>query len=246
MMTATLSVLAAGSLKRALLPLTASFAQTTGLTVDIDFGPAGLLRERIEAGERCSLFASANTAHPQALLRQGKALSAQTFAFNRLNLTAHRLADAPPRDWLALLADPALRLATSTPGSDPSGDYTWQLFDNIEARHPGLGAALKHRALPLVGGRDTLTVPAAEVASAWIIRSGRAELFIGYAHYSRALAGAGDLQILSIPAPYNPLCEYQMALLDDNEPTRRLAQYIVSAAGQSVLRQMGFLTLEAE
>ena len=46
----TLTLLAAGSLRSAFLPLVAHFRQHTGLAVDAQFGPAGLLRERIEAG----------------------------------------------------------------------------------------------------------------------------------------------------------------------------------------------------
>ena len=67
----TLTLLAAGSLRSAFLPLVAHFRQHTGLAVDAQFGPAGLLRERIEAGAPCAVFASANAAHPQALLQAG-------------------------------------------------------------------------------------------------------------------------------------------------------------------------------
>jgi molybdate transport system substrate-binding protein len=81
-------------------------------------------------------------------------------------------------------------LATSTPGCDPSGDYTWQLFARIEARYPGLGNAMAGRAQPLVGGRDSLSVPPGEIAGAWLIRQNLADLFIGYAHYGPALAPA--------------------------------------------------------
>ena len=56
-------VLAAGSLHSVWQPLMAQFPEH----VDTQFGPAGLLRERIEAGERCDLFASANLEHPLAL-----------------------------------------------------------------------------------------------------------------------------------------------------------------------------------
>ena len=42
----TLTLLAAGSLRSAFLPLVAHFRQHTGLAVDAQFGPAGLLRER--------------------------------------------------------------------------------------------------------------------------------------------------------------------------------------------------------
>lgn len=71
----TLTLLAAGSLRSAFLPLVAHFRQHTGLAVDAQFGPAGLLRERIEAGSPCAVFASANAAHPQALLALGSASS---------------------------------------------------------------------------------------------------------------------------------------------------------------------------
>ncbi|CCM87657.1 Molybdenum-binding periplasmic protein [Klebsiella pneumoniae subsp. pneumoniae ST258-K28BO] len=84
----TLTLLAAGSLRSAFLPLVAHFRQHTGLAVDAQFGPAGLLRERIEAGSPCAVFASANAAHPQALLQAGLAQECQGFASNQLMLTA--------------------------------------------------------------------------------------------------------------------------------------------------------------
>ena len=117
----TLTLLAAGSLRSAFLPLVAHFRQHTGLAVDAQFGPAGLLRERIEAGSPCAVFASANAAHPQALLQAGLAQECQGFASNQLMLTARRSPDNDGLDWLALLGTPRLRLATSTPGCDPSG-----------------------------------------------------------------------------------------------------------------------------
>ena len=99
----TLTLLAAGSLRSAFLPLVAHFRQHTGLAVDAQFGPAGLLRERIEAGSPCAVFASANAAHPQALLQAGLAQECQGFASNQLMLTARRSPDNDGLDWLALL-----------------------------------------------------------------------------------------------------------------------------------------------
>lgn len=97
----TLTLLAAGSLRSAFLPLVAHFRQHTGLAVDAQFGPAGLLRERIEAGSPCAVFASANAAHPQALLQAGLAQECQGFASNQLMLTARRSPDNDGLDWLA-------------------------------------------------------------------------------------------------------------------------------------------------
>jgi molybdate transport system substrate-binding protein len=81
-MTPRIVLLAAGSLKGAFVPLLARFHRLTGIEVEAHFGPAGLLRERIEAGERCSVFASANGQHPQALrqaLRQAGLAGAAGF-----------------------------------------------------------------------------------------------------------------------------------------------------------------------
>lgn len=106
MMSTPLTLLAAGSLRSAFLPLVAHFQQHTGLAVDAQFGPAGLLRERIEAGAPCAVFASANAAHPQALLQAGLAQECQGFAGNQLMLTARRSPDNDGLDWLALLSTP--------------------------------------------------------------------------------------------------------------------------------------------
>ena len=162
-MAPSLTLLAAGSLKSAFLPLLARFQQLSGIQVEAQFGPAGLLRERIEGGERCSLFACANTEHPQALLQAGLAIKCCSFAANRLMLTVRRTPDTDRADWLALLHDSRLRLATSTPGCDPSGDYT-AAFARLEASYPGLGRTLMARAQQLVGGRASLTVPSGATA----------------------------------------------------------------------------------
>ena len=42
-------------------------------------------------------------------------------------LTSDRV-NATPDSLLATLLDPQVRVGTSTPKADPSGDYAWQLF----------------------------------------------------------------------------------------------------------------------
>lgn len=238
----TLTLFAAGSLRRAFIPLQAQFTQQTGIAVDINFGPAGLLRERIEKGEACSVFASANRQHPQALHEAGRAQSPRLFARNELILTVKNSPQTVGKEWLELLSDSALRLGTSTPECDPSGDYTWQLFDHIEASHPGLGESLKRRAMQLVGGRDTLTLPPGVIASSWLLREGWADLFIGYAHYATALVGETDIRSVSIPAPWNIRCEYYVTQLEESDAARQFCQFMLAQDGQRCLHDAGFLT----
>lgn len=237
----TLTLFAAGSLRRAFLPLQAQFTAQTGIAVDITFGPAGLLRERIEKGEACSVFASANRQHPQALYEAGRAQNPRLFARNELILTVKNSPQTAGKEWLELLSDSALRLGTSTPQCDPSGDYTWQLFDHIEASHPGLGESLKRRAMQLVGGRDTLTLPPGVIASSWLLREGWADLFIGYAHYATALVGETDIRSVSIPAPWNIRCEYYVTQLEESDAARQFCQFMLAQDGQRCLHDAGFL-----
>jgi accessory colonization factor AcfC len=56
-----LQVLAAGSLREVLAEIGGQYSKATGVEVTTTFGPSGVLRERIEKGERADLFASADT-----------------------------------------------------------------------------------------------------------------------------------------------------------------------------------------
>jgi len=230
-----LQVLAAGSLRRVWPPLMAEFERQTGILTETQFSPAGMLRSRIEAGENCALFASANMAHPQTLLAQGKALAVQRFAGNTLCLTAAAHCVDAQSSWLTLLSNPALRIGTSTPGSDPSGDYTWQLFARLEAE---FGIALRSRALRLVGGPGTQAVPDGMLAAQWVISGGQAELMIGYRSYAAALKSHRELRVFEIPSDYNIQADYGLALCDARaEP---LQAYLTSSTARKLLMQYGF------
>ncbi|MFP5597629.1 substrate-binding domain-containing protein [Kluyvera sp. 142486] len=241
-MNSTLTLLAAGSLRRAFIPLQSLFSVQTGIPVELVFGPAGLLRERIENGAPCSLFASANRQHPQTLCDSGRAHGLQIFARNTLIVTVRNTPQTSGKSWLELLSDPSLRLGTSTPLCDPSGDYTWQLFEQLEAGYPGLGESLKRRAMPLVGGRESLTVPAGEMASSWLIREELADLFIGYAHYATALQGEPDVRSVVIPQGWNIRCDYYMAMLDESAAAQQFYRFILADEGQRCLCDAGFMS----
>jgi hypothetical protein len=49
--------------------------------------------------------------------------------------------------FLETMLDRSVKLGISTPESDPSGDYAWQLFANAEAKIPGAQKALEAEVL---------------------------------------------------------------------------------------------------
>ena len=79
-----LRLYAAGSLRRALTEISAAFTEATGIRVEGTFGASGLLRERLEGGERGDVFASADMDHPRRLAVQGRAGTVTVFTRNRL------------------------------------------------------------------------------------------------------------------------------------------------------------------
>ena len=224
-------ILAAGSLRAGWQPLMACFQEKDAFC---DFGPAGLLRERIDAGEPCDFFASANMAHPQALLDAGRAQSVAPFATNRLCLTVRASAVREDDDWLSLLTRPDLRIGTSTAGCDPSGDYTQQLF----SRMGDAGTRARERAVALVGGRDTLPLPAGSLAAEWLIGNDYTDVFIGYASYAPRLRLIEALTVVAIPVPYNPIAEYGFACL--SEKGKPFADFLLTPEARLILCQHGF------
>lgn len=225
-----MQILAAGSLKGVWPALMAYFPAP----VETRFGPAGLLRERIEAGESCDLFASASEDHPQTLLAAGRALAVMPFTSNRLCITVRSDCLLPGDDWFTLLTRDSLRIATSTPGTDPSGDYTQVLF----SRMGNAGEAVRQRALPLAGGRDSPVIPTGRLAAEWIIQADMADLFIGYASYRTALSRAAGLTVVDIPAAVNPVARYACAVITPE--AQRLATFLGSEQPKGVLRDAGF------
>lgn len=234
-----LRVLAAGSLRPVWPELMAAFSAQSGIATETLFGPAGLLRQRIEQGESCALFASASREHTEALVQQQLASESDLFAANRLCLTARACVVAPGDSWLTLLRRRELRLATSTPLSDPAGDYTWQLFAALERSYPGLGEELRQRALKLVGGADTLALPAGALAAHWLLTHDYADLFIGYASYAPRLATFATLKVYDIPSSLNILAHYGYAVCQPS--AQPLGDFLRSETAQALLQQQSFL-----
>ncbi|EGS6536756.1 solute-binding protein [Salmonella enterica] len=202
-------ILAAGSL-RVVWPQLMTAFQADAVC---DFGPAGLLRERIEAGEACDFFASANLAHPQALLESGRALRVAPFTTNHLCLSVRAQAMREGEDWLSLLTRRDLRIGKE-------------------------GEAIRKRAVALVGGRQTLPLPAGRLAAEWLINHDYTDIFIGYASYAPRLRQVNSLRVVDIPEPYNPVAEYGFACLSEQGKT--LADFLLSARARLILMQHGF------
>ena len=241
----TVNLYAAGSLRAALTEVAAAFEQDGGgkVRVEATFGPSGLLREKIEKGEPAHVFASADTGHPKRLVDQGRAGGPLTvFARNQLCTLARAGLAVTPERLLDVMLDPKVRVGTSTPKADPAGDYAFALFAKAEGLKPGVRHALESKALQLTGGPTSEKAPPDRNPYAWVIETGRADLFLTYC--TNALLARKEmpsLQIIQIPAELNVGADYGMIVLKDAPaPAHDFARFVLGGAGQSILAQHGF------
>lgn len=235
---------AAGSLRAALSDVADAFTNTHGVTVERTFGPSGLLRQRIEAGESAQVFASANMEHPRTLAEAGIGGPTVLFARNRLcGLTQPQL-DVSTDTFLGVLLDETVRIGTSTPEADPSGDYAWELFRRADAVESGAFDMLDAKALQLTGGPDSPAAPAGRNLYAWVMTEDRADLFLTYCTNAvLARRDTPELRLIPIPDALSVGADYGLSVLASDQPNAvRLALFILSPEGQDILADYGFDT----
>lgn len=239
-MTRAIKILSAGSLRHAFPKIIETFSKGTNVKISLSLGPAGLLRERIENGENFDLFASANMAHPQAIAAAGIAEEAMCFARNRLCVIARADLHVTTENLIEVLANRDLKIGTSTPGDDPSGDYAFELFDRIEALCPGLGVALKARARQLVGGRNSAPPPPGK-GIGYLISEGEVDLMTSYYSNAWLLENDPAFSVVEIPAEFAPAISYGLAL-EKGAPRQAqlLREFMLGDVGRAILSQTGF------
>ena len=231
---------AAGSLKDALIEVAQAFGTATGIPVKPSFRPSGLLREALAKGEPAEVFASANMAHPLALAKDGKAGPVVLFVRNETCAFARPGLDVTSNTLLAQMLDPKLKLGTSTPKTDPSGDYAWQVFAKAEALKPGARATLEGKALQLVGGPNSAPTPPDRNGYGHLLATGAADLFLGYCTNADPIAREQPgIRMVRLPEKLLVGADYGLTVLNGASPNAyRLAMYILSPEGQRILRDL--------
>lgn len=233
---------AAGSLRGALSEVGTAFEKSSGLKVQAKFGPSGLLRDEIAAGGKAEVFASANMEHPQALAKAGKSGPVVLFARNKLCALVRPGLAVTTDTLLERMLDPGIKLGTSTPKADPSGDYAFEAFRKAETLRPIARAELEKKALQLTGGAASAAAPAGRNPYGWHIAEGRADIFLAYCTAARdARKENQDLQTIALPEALAVSADYGLTVINDASPgAYKFALFILSTEGQRVLASHGF------
>src|ERR1700730_16991620 len=197
---------------------------------------------RSPAGAKAEVFASANMEHPQALAQAGRAGPVVLFARNRLCALARPGLAVEPTPLLDLMLDPQIKLGTSTPRSDPSGDYAWDVFRTADAVSPGAYAKLDAKALQLIGGPSSKAPPADRTIYSVLIEQGAADIFLAYCTGTRtAQKESPGQQMIALPDALAVGADYGLTVITGASPAAyRFALFILSPQGQRILERHTF------
>lgn len=210
-----------------------------GAVFNARYGPSGKLRQEIEAGIKVDIFASAAAEHTEALVRQGLLGISQVFTHNDLCVVGRPQLELRENSVLDVLSRPSVRVATSTPLSDPMGDYTWQFFRNADKVRPGFFALLDAKALKLSG--TSVPAPGERLPYITAFENDRTDVYVMYCTNAvitkQALPG---LDVVRIPDALNVRSAYGIAAGLQSANGRDFVRFIMSPTAQRILKQHGF------
>jgi ABC-type molybdate transport system substrate-binding protein len=233
---------AAGSLRTSLDEVAAAYEKQTGVKVIAKYGASGTLREEIERGTKAEVFASANMEHPLALARAGKSSPVALFARNRLCALVKPGLAVETGNLLDRMMEASVKLGTSTPRADPSGDYAWEVFRKADAQRQGAFTALSHKALQLAGSPTSATASAGRNLYGMLISQGRADIFLTYCTGAlEAMRENPGQRVVTLPDNLAVGADYGLTVMNTASPgAYRFALFILSGDGQRILANHGF------
>jgi len=233
---------AAGSLRGALTEVSNAFETSSGVKVQAKYAPSGLLRDEIANGAKAEVFASANMAHPASLTKAGKGGPVQLFTRNRLCALVKPGLVVTPANLLARMLDPAIKLGTSTPKADPSGDYAFEVFSKADSLKANANDTLSKKALQLTGGPNSPVPPKDRSVYGMVVANGQADIFLTYC--TNAVVAQKEnpgQQTIALPDELAVGADYGLTVVNGaSANAEKLAAYILSPEGQGILAKHGF------
>ncbi|MBS1186160.1 MAG: putative ABC-type molybdate transport system, periplasmic component ModA [Burkholderiaceae bacterium] len=232
-------LMAAGSLREAMNEMVRVYQAQGGGRFAVQYGPSGHLRQAIESGQRADVFASADVKHTDALASSGRFGASTVFTHNDLCVIARPQLALDETNLLGKLTQPAVRVATSTPVSDPMGDYTWQFFHQADRAQPGAFGVLDRKARKLSGA--TAPKPGEKLPYVTAFEHDQADAYVMYCTNAvTTRKSLPELHIVRIPAALNVRSAYGIAAHPASSEGARFVRFVLGEQGQQILRRYGF------
>ncbi len=224
--TVTVRVAAASDLARAFTEVGAEFEKQSGIKTLFDFGSSGLLAKQIEQGAPFQLYAAANKAFAEQVVKSGKCDGSTLALYSRGRIVLWGRNGSPAR--LEELVEPAFkRIAIANPDHAPYGKAATQAM--VKA---GIYDAVKERLVLAENVQQAMTYAK--------------EGSVDVAFVALALVVSGDIKgYLPIELDLHEPLEQTLVVCGkgkESEAARRLASFIVGDKGRAVMERYGFST----
>jgi ABC-type molybdate transport system substrate-binding protein len=240
---AEIRVMAAGSLKDAFTAIFADYTKRYGGGFAPVFGPSGGLRERLQKGEAFDIFASAAPPHAQALTEAGISGPSVLFARNALCIVTEADRGIDAGNLIETLLRPDIRIGTSTPVSDPAGDYTWEMFHRIDTGRPGAFETLSKKAQQIFGGPATTAPVNGRSQPLAALEDHQIDLLVYYCSGAQQIVrDSSKYKSIALPPELSVGPEYELTVSRKAQPgAADFAMYLLSPHGQASLKAFGFI-----
>jgi molybdenum ABC transporter molybdate-binding protein len=234
---ATLRIMAADALPKPITEIGNIFKKEhPGVKIYYDFLGSGMLKADIEEGAPCDIFLSANGKFQRQLENKGFLKSYKVFAYDYLAAATpyNNPAGVTSSNLIQKFMDLNVSLTTSSPHSDPAGDYTWKMFKIINRQFPGAFAKITGHANHLLDA--ALVMP--------VLESGNTDLGILYTSQLLELKRSGaKINIITIPKKYNTKAKFTASVLNQSKYKSLGEDFIkllFSKRGKKILKYWGF------
>jgi molybdate transport system substrate-binding protein len=240
---ADIRVMAAGSLKDAFTAIFADYTKQYGSGFAPVWGPSGVLREHLQKGEAFDIFASAALPHAQALTDAGISGPSVMFAKNALCVVTDAGRQLDAGNLVETLLKPEIKVGTSTPVSDPAGDYTWEMFRKVDTLRPGAFDALSTKAQQLFGGPNTTAPVNGRPRLLVALDDREIDLFIYYCSGAQQIVReSSKYKSVALPPELSVGPEYGLTVSRQASPqTSDFAMYLLSPQAQAALKAFGLI-----
>lgn len=230
---ANLSVFAAASLTDAFTELGKAFDAKTGHRTTFQFAGSQALRTQIENGAKVDVYASANTAQFDPLVKAGLIRAGQSFVSNKLAIIAPKTSTKVTT--LNDLVKPGLRLVIADK-TVPVGDYTRRMLSAID-KSGTYGKDFSARFL-----RNVVSEEPNVRQVALKVQLGEADAAVVYTtDVTPALKPF--VRVIALPSRFNQSASYPIGTLSatpNAEAAQAFVAYVLSSDGQWILRKWGF------
>jgi molybdate transport system substrate-binding protein len=222
-----ITVAAAADLTKAFGEVAAAFKAKTGITVDVEFGASGLLAKQIEQGKDYALFAAANRNFVDQVVKAGKCDGATARSYARGRVVVWTPSKVAPPKSLEDLADARFtKIAIANPETAPYGKAAKEALEKS-----GVWPKIESRIVLGENVQATLTYAVKGNVDAALVA------------LSLAVATEGGTYLPVDPELHNPLDQALVVCGTGPaaEDARKLADFIVSPEGHTLMNHYGFL-----